>query len=170
MVTELQARHILIRVNETATDAQAKAKAETLAARIAGGADFAQIAREESQDPTTQGKGGDLGWFTQDAYGPDFGGQVAGLQDNQVSAPFRTDAGWHIVQRLGSRQTNATDQTRRAQIGETIGRRKLEDDWSRFLRELRGEAYVDLRVGKAATDAATPATPPATTPAPGNGG
>lgn len=168
MVTELQARHILIRVNETTTDAQAKAKADTLAARIAGGADFAQIAREESQDPTTQGKGGSLGWFTQDAYGPDFGGQVAGLQDNQVSAPFRTDAGWHIVQRLGSRRTNATDQTRRAQVGETIGRRKLEDDWSRFLRELRGEAYVDLRVGKPAADAATPATTPA--PAPANGG
>lgn len=167
MVTEVQARHILIRVNETTTDAQAKAKADTLAARIAGGADFAQIAREESQDPTTQGKGGDLGWFAQDAYGPDFGGQVAALTDKQVSAPFRTDAGWHIVQRLGSRQTNATDKNRRAQIGETIGRRKLEDDWGRFLRELRGEAYVDLRVGKPAADA------PATTPAPAkpaNGG
>ena len=170
MVTELQARHILIRVNETTTDAQAKAKADTLAARIAGGADFAQIAREESQDPTTQGKGGDLGWFTPEAYGPDFGGQVAALQDNQVSAPFRTDAGWHIVQRLGSRQTDATDRNRRAQIGETIGRRKLEDEWSRFLRELRGEAYVDVRVGKAATDATVAPDAAQPAPAPANGG
>ena len=164
MVTEIQARHILIRINDTASDTQAKAKADTLAARIAGGADFAQLARDESQDPNSQGKGGDLGWFTQEAFGPDFGGQVAALQDNQVSPPFRTDAGWHIVQRLGSRQSNATDQTRRAQVGETIGRRKLEDEWNRFLRELRGEAYVDLRTATA--DGTTDSTPPATVPAP----
>ncbi len=160
MVTEIHARHILLRVNETTPDAQAKAKADTLAARISGGADFAQVARDESQDPNSQGKGGDLGWFAQDAFGPDFGGQLGALQDNEVSKPFRTDAGWHIVQRLGSRQANATDQNRRAQVGETIGRRKLEDEWNRFLRELRGEAFVDLRTG----------TPDVTTPAAANGG
>lgn len=171
MVTEYQARHILVRSNDTTPDADAKAKADTLAARIAGGADFAQLARDESQDPSSQGKGGDLGWFAQDAFGPDFGGQVAALQDNQVSAPFRTDAGWHIVQRLGSRQANATDQTKRAQVGETIGRRKLEDEWNRFLRELRGEAYVDLRTGT--PDSTTPnSTAPAPAPAavPASGG
>ncbi len=165
MVTEFKARHILIRSTDATSDADAKAKAATLAARIAGGADFAQVARDESQDQTTGGKGGDLGWFPQDAYGPEFGGQVAALQDDQVSAPFRTDAGWHIVQRLGSRQANATDQTRRAQVGETIGRRKLEDEWNRYLRELRGEAYVDLRT--ATPDGTTPATVPAATPAAG---
>jgi len=138
-----------------------------LAARLAGGADFVQVAREESQDISTQGKGGDLGWFTPDAFGPEFGGQVVALDDNQISKPFRTDAGWHIVQRLGSRETNATDMTRRAQVGETIGRRKLEDEWNRYLRELRGEAYVDLRTGT--PDAGTaPAAVPA--PAPASGG
>ena len=163
MVTEYDARHILVRVNDTTPDAGAKAKADTLAARIAGGADFAQVARDESQDPTSKGKGGALGWFAQDAYGPEFGGQVAALQDNQVSAPFRTDAGWHIVQRIGTRQANATDMTKRAQVGETIGRRKLEDEWNRFLRDLRGDAFVELRTGT--PDAATPA--PATAPATG---
>ena len=171
MVTEVQARHILIRVNETTTDAEAKAKADTLAARLAGGADFAKVASEESQDPSSKDKGGDLGWFAQDAYGPEFASQISALQDNQVSAPFRTDAGWHIVQRLGSRQANATDQTRRAQIGETIGRRKLEDEWNRFLRELRGEAYVDLRTGAADATAPTSTAPaPVPAAAPANGG
>jgi peptidyl-prolyl cis-trans isomerase SurA len=165
MITEFHARHILIRVNDSTTDAAAKAKADTIAARIAGGADFAQVAREESQDPSSQGKGGDLGWFPQDAFGPDFGGQVAALEDNQVSKPFRTDAGWHIVERLGSRQTNATDRTKRAQVGETIGRRKLEDEWNRFLRELRGDAFVDLRTGT--PEATAPAVP---APAPASGG
>ena len=157
MVTQFQARHILVRVADASQDAAAKAKVDTLAARLAGGADFAQLAREESQDLTTQPSGGDLGWFAADAFGPQFGGQVAGLQDGQVSAPFRTEAGWHIVQRIGTRQVNATDQTRRAQISETIGRRKLEDEWNRFLRELRGEAFVDVR-GQTDTPAAAPAT------------
>ena len=64
------------------------------------------------------------------------------LADGAFSAPFRTPAGWHIVQRLGVRQNDATDQNRRAQVRETIGRRKLEDEWSRFLRNMRGEAFV----------------------------
>jgi peptidyl-prolyl cis-trans isomerase SurA len=66
-----------------------------------------------------------------------------------VSAPFKTQAGWHIVQRTGTRQANANDENRRAQIRETIGQRKLEDEWNRFLREMRGEAFVDIRSGAA---------------------
>lgn len=105
-VTQVNARHILVRVDEDTTDAQAKAKIDTLAARLAGGADFAQLARENSEDPSSQGRGGDLGWFVPDQYGPDFGGPVRALADQQVSAPFRTQAGWHIVQRLGSREAD----------------------------------------------------------------
>jgi peptidyl-prolyl cis-trans isomerase SurA len=162
LVTQYHARHILIRVDDHSTDAQAKAKAETLHARIAGGADFAQIAKEDSEDPNSQGKGGDLGWFTEDQYGADFGGQVAALQDGQVSQPFRSQVGWHVVERLGSRQSNVGDNNRRAQVRETIGRRKLEDEWNRFLREMRGEAYVDVRSKAAAAEPApaAPTTPP----------
>jgi len=170
MVTEYRARHILIRVTDTVTAAQAKAKAETLAAGIAGGADFAQVAREESQDLNSQVKGGDLGWFTADTFGPEVMAQINALQDQQVSQPFRSEAGWHVLQRTGSRQTNATDKTRRAQIGETIGRRKLEDEWNRYLRDLRGEAYVDVRVGADAAPTATPAATPAAAEAPASGG
>jgi len=172
MVTQYQARHILAVVDDTHTEAQAKAKIDTLRARIAGGATFANAAKE-SEDVNTNGKGGDLGWFAQDAFGPDFGAQVAALSDGQVSAPFKSTAGWHIVERMGSRQTNAGDDNRKAQIRETIGRRKLEDEYNRFLREMRGDAYVDIRAGAAATAAppATPATPtPATAPAPPSGG
>src|SRR3546814_9532050 len=95
-------------------------------------------------------KGGELGWFTQDQFGPEFGAQVAGLQDGRVSAPFKTQAGWHIVQREETRQTDVTDDNRRAQMRERIGQRKLEDEWNRFLREMRGEAYVDIRTPAAA--------------------
>ena len=146
-VTEYNARHILVRVTPTQDAAAAKAKIDTLRARIAGGADFVEVAKESTEDANSRDDGGDLGWFPADAFGPAFGQQVAGLQDGQVSAPFRTDAGWHIVQRVGSRQTDVTDQNRRAQIRETIGRRKAEDEYNRFLQELRGEAYVSFRTG-----------------------
>ncbi|MEN5060340.1 peptidylprolyl isomerase [Luteimonas sp. TWI1416] len=145
-VTEYQARHILIRA-QGEDDSAAKARADSLRARIVGGADFAQIARDSSEDNATKANGGDLGWFTQDEFGPDFGGQVAALGDGDVSQPFRTQAGWHIVQRMASRQSAGNDNNRRAQAREAIGQRKLEDEWDRYVREMRGEAYVSVRIG-----------------------
>ncbi|HEV8695358.1 MAG TPA: peptidylprolyl isomerase [Lysobacter sp.] len=157
MVTQVHARHILIRLTDTTTEAAAKAKIDTIAARIKGGADFAQVAREESQDLTSQAKGGDLGWFVPEQFGTQFGGQVSALSDGQVSEPFRTDAGWHIAQRIATRQNDAGEDNRRARISDTIGRRKLEDEWNRYLREMRGEAYfLDMRNG-IATDEQKPA-------------
>jgi peptidyl-prolyl cis-trans isomerase SurA len=157
LVTQYHARHILVRIDEDTTEAQAKSKIETLRARIAGGADFAQVARDSSEDPSSKTKGGDLGWFTADQFGPDFGQPVAALADGQLSQPVRTQAGWHLIERLETRQANVGDENRRAQMRETIGRRKLEDEWNRYLREMRGEAYVDVRTGKQA-EASAPAT------------
>ena len=160
-VTQFSARQILVKVDDKTDDAVAKSKADTLAARITGGADFAKLAGESSDDAATKRRGGDLGWFGADTYGTDFGMQVAALSDGQSSAPFKTDAGWVIVQRIGSRQVAAADESQRAQIRETIGRRKLEEEWNRFLREMRGEAFVDVR------DAAGNSTTPVPTgPAP----
>lgn len=146
-VEEYNARHILVRITPTQDAAAAKAKIDTLRARIAGGADFVAVAKESTEDANSREDGGDLGWFPADAFGPAFGKEVTSLQDGQVSAPFRTDAGWHIVQRVGSRQTDVTDQNRRAQVRDTIGRRKAEDEYNRYLQELRGEAYVSFRSG-----------------------
>jgi len=165
-VTQFQARHILIRTGDTGTgttvsDAQAKAKIDTLRARIDGGADFVATAKDGSDDESSRARGGDLGWFTQDEFGPEFGTQVAGLQDGQVSAPFKTQAGWHIVQRIGTRQADVSNDNRRAKVRETIGQRKLEDEWNRYLRELRGEAFVDIRNGTPPAEAEPAKTPAA---------
>ncbi|PPJ44435.1 molecular chaperone SurA, partial [Rhizobium sp. KAs_5_22] len=89
--------HILVRVSDKITEAQAKAKAETLRARIAGGAKFEDVVKESSEDLGTQAKGGDLGWFTRDEFGPEFGGAVGALADNEISQPVHTSAGYHIV-------------------------------------------------------------------------
>ena len=155
-VTQFSARQIVVKVDDKTDDATAKAEAETLAARIAGGADFAKLAAEASDDVASKRRGGDLGWFGADTHGSAFGMQVAALSDGQTSAPFKTDDGWVIVQRIASRQIAAGNDSMRAQVRETIGRRKLEDEWNRFLREMRGEAYVDVRAADAA--AAQPAS------------
>lgn len=159
-VTQFSARQILVKVDDKTDEAAAKAKADTLAARLAGGADFAKLASESSDDAATRRRGGDLGWFGADTYGSTFGMQVAALSDGQTSAPFRSDAGWLIVQRSGTREIAAGDENLRAQVRETIGRRKLEEEWNRFLREMRGEAYVDVRDAQGrSTRPALPETP-----------
>ena len=161
-ITEYHARHILVRVTPVQDAAAAKAKIDTLRARIAGGADFMEVARESSEDANSKADGGDLGWFEGNAFGPAFGKEVIGTADGQVSQPFRTEAGWHIVQRVGERQTDVTNSTQRAQVRETIGRRKLEEEYNRYLQEMRGEAYVNVRNGAEQAPATAPvATPPA---------
>jgi peptidyl-prolyl cis-trans isomerase SurA len=147
MVTQYQARHILIRTDAETNDAAAKARLDTMRARITGGADFSELATKSSDDPVSKARGGDLGWFAQDDYGSEFGTVVTALTDGQVSEPFKTQAGWHILQRVGSRQVDATDENRRNEIRDSIGQRKLEDEWNRFLREIRGEAFIDIRTG-----------------------
>jgi len=154
-VTQYHARHILI----TEDDATAQAKLNTLRARVAGGADFAALAKEASQDPNTKDQGGDLGWLTIDAFGPDLGPSIAAMQDGEMTPPIKTPAGWHLIQVVERRQNAAGDDQQRAAMRETIGRRKLEDEYNRFLQEMRGDAYVDIRsdsvigAAPAATDA-----------------
>ena len=157
-VTQFSARQILVKVDDKTDDATAKSRADTLAARLTGGAEFAKLAAESSDDVATKRRGGDMGWFGADTYGTDFGMQVASLSDGQTSAPFKTEAGWVIVQRIGSRQVAAADESQRAQVRETIGRRKLEEEWNRFLREMRGEAFVDVRAEKSEAAATAPAS------------
>src|SRR5690606_35405786 len=149
MVTQYQARHILVRGN----DAAAKARIDALRARVTAGEDFATVARDASDDTVSRERGGDLGWFSQDDFGPQFGDQVSALRDGEVSAPFQSQAGWHLVQRTGARQADVSTDNRRAQVRETIGQRKLEDEWNRFLRELRGEAFIDIRPASGAAGA-----------------
>lgn len=145
MATQVRASHILIRTTEGVDPAAAKAEADTLHARLVGGADFAELARSQSQDASSQASGGDLGWFVPQEFGPEFATALAGLRNGELSRPFQTPAGWHIVQRVDSREADVGNESQRAQVREMLGLRKLEDRWERFVREMRSEAYVDLR-------------------------
>ena len=143
--TQYRVRHLLIRPSASRDAAAAKAKIESLYARILHGASFEAIARKQSDDPASQNNGGDMGWFSANAYGADFARHIAALHDGQLSQPFLTDSGWHLIQRLGERHQSTQDAERRAQMRETIGQHKLDDAYNRFLLELRNEAYVTIR-------------------------
>lgn len=145
-LTEYQARHIMVLINEVVDREEARTKIDALLARVRGGEDFATVARAESQDMATRNQGGDMGWFPIYGWGHAIGDTVLSLQDGEISEPFASDGGWHILQRVGSREQDVTDQLRRNEVREAIGRRKAEDEYERFLRQMRDEAYIETRL------------------------
>jgi peptidyl-prolyl cis-trans isomerase SurA len=146
-VTEYSARDILIRKTELLNSAEARRRIDELRARVIAGEDFAKLAREHSEDDMTASNGGDMGWFQLYAWGNGVGETLLRLQDGEVSQPFETDIGWHLLQRLGTREQDVTEDVLRNRARETIGRRKAEEEYQRFLRQLREESFVDLRLG-----------------------
>ncbi|MCE2943252.1 MAG: peptidylprolyl isomerase [Lysobacteraceae bacterium] len=148
-VTEFQADHLLVAVNDVVGDEAARRRADELRARIAAGEDFAALAKDASDDTFSRSRGGRLEWFAADAYGPEFASQVTQLSDGQLSAPFRTEAGWHILRRVASREQDVTDENRRNRARQQIGERKAQDEFERFLRQLRSDAYVESRLAGA---------------------
>ena len=165
-VSQYHTRQILVKSANPASDAKGKARVETLRARLAGGANFAKTAESDSDDPVGRVNGGDSGWRSQDGLGTEVGAAVAALHDGEISQPVQTKDGWVIAQRIASRQGVAASEDQRGAMRETIGRRKLEDAYDRFLREMRGEAYVSIRVGADAEQPlqAAPAAPEAPAP------
>lgn len=147
MVTELHARQILIKPSELVTPAQAEQKARDLYNRIVNKhEDFATLAKENSKDDTTANLGGDMGWFAPQAWGSTIATELGRLKDNEVSQPFQSEAGWHILQRLGSRESDQTVQIERDQARQAIGTRKSEQVYDDYLRDLRSNAYVNILV------------------------
>jgi peptidyl-prolyl cis-trans isomerase SurA len=147
MITEYHARQILISPSELMTPDQARQKAQELYDRIVNKhEDFAKLAKENSKDDTTANAGGDMGWFAQQAWGGTIAQQLAALKPNQVSQPFQSEAGWHILQLLGTREADRTDEIARNQARQAIGNRKAEQAYDDFLRQLKANAYIKVMV------------------------
>jgi peptidyl-prolyl cis-trans isomerase SurA len=143
VVTEYHARHILIKISELVSSEEALKTITDIRRRIVeGGEDFAKLAKQHSEDPPTANAGGDLGWFAIDQYGTRVSETVSTIKDNDISQPFQTDAGWHVLQRLGTRQQDRTDDMQREQAREVLRNRKAEEEYENFLRQMRSEAYV----------------------------
>jgi peptidyl-prolyl cis-trans isomerase SurA len=111
-----------------------------------GGEDFGAIAAVTSQDPSSAADGGDLGWAGPGSFVPDFEKQLDALKDNEISQPFKTQYGWHIVQLLGRREHDATEDVKRQHAFAELREAKAEEETELWLRRLRDEAFVEYRM------------------------
>lgn len=145
-ITEYNAQGLLVRTSPTLPAEAARQKVEALHAKLLAGEKFADVARADSDDTLTRADGGNMAWFAINAWGSAIGNQLQALSDGQLSQPFQSEVGWHIVQRLGTRQQDVTEQNRRNQAREIIAQRKAEEEFERYLRQLRSEAYFDSRL------------------------
>lgn len=146
LVTEFHAQHIMVKVSELVSPADAEKKINDLRRRVESGEDFATLAKSNSDDATSANAGGDMGWFPIDTYGTQVGEVIANLKDGEISQPFRSNAGFHVVKRLGMRELDRTDEARRAQAREAIQQRKAEDEFENLMRQLKAEAYIEYRL------------------------
>ena len=146
IVTQTQVRHILIKTSEFVSEFEAKNRLETLKARIEQGDDFTQLASANSQDSNSAVQGGLIGWVNPGDLVPEFEGVMNNLAPNQISEPFKSRYGWHIVQVLARRQYDNTEQALRTKAARQIHQRKVEEELQAWLRQLRDEAYVEYRL------------------------
>jgi peptidyl-prolyl cis-trans isomerase SurA len=144
--TQTRARHILIRTGENVSDDDAKARLTALRERISAGEDFATLARASSDDKATAVNGGELGWVGTGSVVPQFEERMNSLAPGQLSEPFQTQFGWHVVQVLDRRQVDDNQEGSRAEAIEAIRERKAEEATQLFLRRLRDESYVEIRL------------------------
>lgn len=145
-ISQTNARHILIRTSEVVSDDDAKRRLEQLRLRLVGGDDFATLARAHSDDTGSALKGGDLGWVNPGDTVPDFEEQMDKLAPNEISQPFQSPFGWHLVQVLERRKQDTTDELMRMKAEEALRQRKGEEATDVWLRQLRDDAYVELRM------------------------
>jgi peptidyl-prolyl cis-trans isomerase SurA len=145
MVEQHKVRHILIKPNALVTAQQAEDRLLQLKLRIEGGADFAQLARTNSDDRGTALKGGDLGWVSKGQMVPEFEEVMLQSPIGAVSQPFRSEFGLHILQVTDVRQYDGTEEVKRAAARRAIREQKMQERQATWLRSLRDEAYVEYR-------------------------
>lgn len=145
-VSQTHARHILIKTSEIATEEQVIERLHALRQRIENGDDFAELARGNSEDLVSAADGGDLGWTSPGDMVPEFDNEMKALAPNQLSQPFETQFGWHIVQVLERREYNSTDDIRRTRAREVLRQRKMDEAQETWLQQMRDEAYVEYRL------------------------
>jgi peptidyl-prolyl cis-trans isomerase SurA len=146
VVTQTQARHILIRPDELISGEDAQARLHQLLLRVKGGDDFADLARGHSNDTVSAADGGSLGWVSPGDLVPEFEAVMNDLAPGQLSIPFKTQFGYHVVQVLERREHDSTEDVKRAKAREAIRQRKLEEAHQNWLREIRDDAYVEYRL------------------------
>jgi peptidyl-prolyl cis-trans isomerase SurA len=143
-IEESRASHILITPSIILSEAKAEAMLQGFADKInAGEADFAEMAKEHSEGPTSV-RGGDLGWKDPTTYDPAFTDALASLDIDEVHKPFRSSFGWHIAKLTGRRTLDATKQMNENRAYQILWNRRFGMEGARWIKELRDEAYVEV--------------------------
>ena len=143
MVTQTQARHILLRTSKDRSDDDARKLLNDIKLRIQQGEDFSDLANEYSQDPGSKVKGGNLGWADPGTYVAEFEEVMNSLNNNGISEPFRSQFGWHILQVQDRRERDKTQANLKAQANQAIHKRKYDEELRLWSRRIRDEAYVE---------------------------
>ncbi|EAN1155817.1 peptidylprolyl isomerase SurA [Salmonella enterica] len=144
-VTEVHARHILLKPSPIMTDQQARLKLEEIAADIKSGkTTFAAAAKEYSQDPGSANQGGDLGWATPDIFEPAFRDALTKLHKGQMSAPVHSSFGWHLIELLDTRKVDKTDAAQKDRAYRMLMNRKFSEEAATWMQEQRASAYVKI--------------------------
>ncbi|MCT4714896.1 peptidylprolyl isomerase SurA [Enterobacteriaceae bacterium H18W14] len=144
-VTEVHARHILLKPSPIMTDQQARLKLEQIAADIKSGkTTFDKAAKAFSDDPGSANQGGDLGWASPDIYDPAFRDAIMKLNKGQTSAPVHSSFGWHLIELLDTRNVDKTDAAQKDRAYRMLFNRKFSEEAQTWMQEQRASAYVKI--------------------------
>ena len=147
MVQQVHVRHILLKPNEIEDDATIRQKLTHMREQIlAGKEDFQVLAKTNSQDSASAVAGGDLGWAQSDSFVPEFAAVAENLKDQEISQPFHTQYGWHILQLLGHRDFDNSADAARERAFEALRDSRVEEATELWLQQIRDESFIELRL------------------------
>ncbi len=144
-VEEFHGRHILIKPSEIRSEAAAESLIRKVYAELKAGGDFAALARQYSEDPGTALRGGDLGWSQPQQFVPAFRDAMLSTPIGELSEPFRSSFGWHVLEVLGKRQQDMSEEYRRNMAVQYLRKRRFDEELDAWLREIRDEAFVEIK-------------------------
>lgn len=143
---EVHVRHILIKPSEIRSEEETRRLVERLYERIVAGEDFADLAKSFSEDPGSALNGGDLNWIDPNALVPEFREVMSNTASGELSKPFKSPYGWHVLQVIGRRATDSSVQFREQQAANLLRNRKYDEELQAWLRQIRDEAYVETKL------------------------
>ena len=145
IVSQYQTRHILIQPSEVVSPENAKQQIDSIYNRLKAGEDFAVLASTFSNDPGSARDGGSLGWVNPGVMVPEFEAQMKNTAVGQISAPFQTQFGWHILQVTDMRQQDMTREYQQRMARQILGERQFDAELDSWLREIRSNAFVEVK-------------------------
>ncbi|WP_288417177.1 peptidylprolyl isomerase [uncultured Acinetobacter sp.] len=145
MVTQYQTRHILIQPSEVISPDMAKQTIDSIYNRLKSGEDFTTLAATYSSDTGSARDGGSLGWVTPGSMVPQFEEKMKNTPVGQISQPFQTQYGWHILEVTGVREKDMTQEYQERMARQILGERQFDSELDSWLREVRAHAYVQIK-------------------------